>query len=209
MDDKNSDNKRPFWRDGNSYLDNLPFAQARRIFRLAFDGLFLLVFIYIGFLVRAIPFLWIAIAIPIFFRIIKIYFYWREDSRKYNAREIQEIAHHHTGADKLGSAIHVAGHPLLERDQEVVLALGDRQLSIYDYDISSPIVVFGFDELTKVQTVSYDDNRVPLVDVIDSAAQALLLTFDHEGETYSALFRRMLKIKPIDWYHAIMQAKPG
>ena len=151
--------------------------------------------------------MWIVIAIPIFFRLTRIYFDWRVNSRNNNAKEIQENALNHTRADHLGSAIHVAGHPLLERDQEVVLALGDRQLSIYDYDVSSPIVVFGIEELDKVQTVSYDDDRVPHVDVIDSAAQALLLTFEFGGDTYTALFRRMLQVKPIDWYHAIQQAR--
>lgn len=111
--------------------------------------------------------------------------------------------------DYYDSAIHVAGHPLLERDQEVLFSLNRAWLSIYDRGSSELITRLDVNELDKFQTVSYDDQRVPYVNVIDSAAQAILLAFEFEGETCTALFRNMLDVRPIDWYQAILKARVG
>jgi hypothetical protein len=53
----------------------------------------------------------------------------------------------------------------------------------------------------------YDDERVPHIDVIDSAAQALQVTVAANGKEYTCLFRRLRKVRAIDWYHAIQKAK--
>jgi hypothetical protein len=124
-----------------------------------------------------------------------------------NVAEIQQRAAERTGASAIGSAIHVAGHPLLKRDQPVVLALAKGQLNIYDYNDPTPIDVLPLADLKSLHTVVYDDERVPHIDVIDSTAQALQIAFLREDQVYTCLFRRMLKMHPIDWYHQIQQAR--
>jgi|GEM_PF-3983447 hypothetical protein len=44
-------------------------------------------------------------------------------------------------------------------------------------------------------------------DAIDSVAQALQLTFLWHEQSCTCLFRRMRKMKSIDWYHAIQQTR--
>ena len=103
----------------------------------------------------------------------------------------------------------MAGHPLLEREQEVLLSLNRTWLSIYDRESSELVTRMDMNEFDKFQTVSYDEERVPHVDVIDSVAQALLLTFNYGDESCTALFRNMLDVRPIDWYQAILKARVG
>jgi hypothetical protein len=123
------------------------------------------------------------------------------------AIESQERARLITGAANIGSAIHVAGHPLLERDQPIVLALIDDQISIFGYASSKPIDTFYLKDLSALHTVVYDDERVPHIDVIDSAAQALQISLTKDGKPVTFLLRKMVKIRPIDWYHAIEKAR--
>ena len=123
-----------------------------------------------------------------------------------SAEEIQQRARERTGASTIGSAVHVAGHPLLSRDQPVVIALRDDQLSFFDYQGPNPIDTLPLRNLQTIHTVVYDEERVPHVEVIDSAAQALQLTFVWREQTCTCLFRQMRKVRPIDWYHAIQQA---
>jgi len=124
-----------------------------------------------------------------------------------NALETQERARLTTAASTIGSAIHVAGHPLLERDQPVVLVLIDDHLSIYKYDSSQPVDTILLNDISSIQTVVYDDERVPHIEVIDSAAQALQFSITKQGQLVTFLFRSMLKVRPIDWYHAIEKAR--
>ena len=107
----------------------------------------------------------------------------------------------------MGSAIHVAGHPLLARDQPVVLALSGDTLSIYSYNSPIPIDTLPVRHMTSIHTVVYDDERVPHIEVVDSAAQALQLSFSRDNSTWTFLLRRMQKVRPVDWYHAIQQAR--
>jgi hypothetical protein len=62
-------------------------------------------------------------------------------------------------------------------------------------------------DIDSVKTVVYDDDRTPHDNVIDPAAQALVITFIRDGLLCSSLFRRMLKTRPIDWYHALEKAR--
>ena len=101
----------------------------------------------------------------------------------------------------------MAGHPLLQRDQPIVLALVGDQLNLHSYESPVPLDTIPLQNIQAVQTVSYDDDRVPHVDVIDSAAQAIQLTFIWREQTCTCLFRRMKKMRPIDWYQALQQAR--
>ena len=107
----------------------------------------------------------------------------------------------------MGSAIHVAGHPALERDQAIVLALTEDQLQFYEYDEAKPLAGLPLIDIRAVKTIVYDDERVPHAEVVDSAAQALQIEFEWNGLVWTSLFRAMKQIRPIDWYHAIQQAR--
>jgi hypothetical protein len=131
----------------------------------------------------------------------------RRRSLTTRVNQIQEEARLHTQASCIGSAVHVAGHPLLSRNQPVVLALKGDLLSIFSYDSPSPIDNLPVRQFQAICTVVYDDERVPHLEAIDSTAQALQITFSRAGENWTCLFRSMRKVRPIDWYHAIQQAR--
>jgi len=140
--------------------------------------------------------------------LVRGYFLWRRGQLlTKRVAEIQQGARLRTGAAQIGSAVHVAGHPLLTRDQPVVLALSDETLSFFSYDSAVPIDTLPIRQLQSVHTVVYDDERVPHIEVIDSAAQALQLTFTREGAVWTCLFKQMRKVRPVDWYHALQQAR--
>jgi hypothetical protein len=130
---------------------------------------------------------------------------WAKSKSK-DVAKIQELARQRINASEIGSAIHVAGHPFLERDQPVVIALIKGQISFFGYDSSKPINTLDLKAINSLQTVVYDHDRVPHVEVIDSAAQALQMTVTYDSRTWTCLFRRMRPLRPIDWYHAIKQA---
>ncbi|HTX90694.1 MAG TPA: hypothetical protein VMC09_05700 [Anaerolineales bacterium] len=121
--------------------------------------------------------------------------------------DTQQRAHDSTGASLIGSAVHVAGHPGLEREQKVVIALASPNLALYSYESDQPIVVIPLQKITAVQTVVYDDERVPHVDVVDSSAQAIQLVIQYGKQEVACLFRRMKRVRPVDWYHAIQKAR--
>ena len=122
------------------------------------------------------------------------------DATQIRAKEI-------IGAFQIGSAVHVAGHPLLQREQQIVLAIVNDQLNIYSYENPIPLDSIPLKDIQGVFTVSYDDDRVPHIDAIDSVAQALQITFLWREQPCTCLFRRMKKLKPIDWYHGIQQVR--
>lgn len=131
----------------------------------------------------------------------------RRKSNLQNVTHIQQQASEITKATLIGSAVHVAGHPLLEREQKVVLALIPPDLAIYPYEIAQPLFIIPLRDIISLQTVVYDDERVPHVDVLDSTAQAIQMVIKNDGGQVTCLFRRMKKARPIDWYHAIQKAK--
>ena len=178
-----------------------------RIFTYLFPFVFLI--LVAGTFARFTPLAWIFIALFGLFPFIGIYQQQRRKSSLASAMAVQQQARERTGASTIGSAVHVAGHPLLEREQPVVIALRDDHLSFFSYQSPSPIDTLPVKSLQAIHTVVYDDERVPHVEVIDSTAQALQLVFTWRGHTCTCLFRHMHKVRPIDWYHAIQQARLG
>jgi hypothetical protein len=122
---------------------------------------------------------------------------------------IQEHAQKQTGAIVIGSAVHVAGHPKLDRELPVVLALVESgALDFYNYN-GSKLDTLSLDDILSLHTVVYDDERIPHIEAVDSTAQALQITFLREGKQFSALLRRMKKVRPIDWYHLLQKNRLG
>jgi hypothetical protein len=153
------------------------------------------------------PWSWIWLGLSAIIISFGVYIGWRRRRLSPNVIEIQQRAQALTQASRIGSALHVAGHPLLTRDQPIVLTLQDQSLSFYTYDSSVPVDTLPITQIKSLFTVIYDDERVPHIEVIDTAAQALQVTFEWEHETWTCLFRQMRKVRPIDWYHAIQQAR--
>ena len=161
-----------------------------------------------GIITKIAPALgWICLTYFIGFGSLSFYRWNRKKAKQTIAQNIQERARQITGASTIGSAVHVAGHPLLERDQPMVLALIDDHLSIYKYDSGDPLDTISLADISSIHTVVYDDERVPHIEVIDSAAQALQFSITKQGQPVTFLFRSMLKVRPIDWYHAIEKAR--
>jgi hypothetical protein len=120
--------------------------------------------------------------------------------------DLQQRARQQTGASCIGSAVHVAGHPSLQREQPVVLALVRDQLQFYAYEAPVPLDSLFLKDIQALHTVVYDEDRIPHIDVIDSTAQALQIEFLWRQQPCSCLFRRMRGVRPIDWFHALQQA---
>jgi len=203
----------PFWRDEPdkpSDFSMFPYARSvRLIVRLITitTELSLIFFIAIPIAAFSVPLasIWL-LGCALLFGFV--FFRWNKARKSvYPVEKIQELAYKKTGAAHLGSAIHVAGHPSLQRDQPVVLALVGDQLNIYSYEISEPLDSILLKDIQGVFTVSYDDDHVPHIDAIDSVAQALQLTFLWREQPCICLFRRMRKLKSIDWYHAIQKTR--
>ena len=136
--------------------------------------------------------------------------YYHSRQRKNNIQnflQTQQRAQDATGASMIGSAVHVAGIPELEREQNIVLALIAPNLVVYPYQSDQPLAVIPLQQIACVQTVVYDDDRIPHTDVIDSSAQAIQLIIKYGNQDVACLFRRMKKVRPIDWYHAIQRAR--
>lgn len=120
---------------------------------------------------------------------------------------IQDRARELTGAELIGSAIHVAGHPSLEPNQAVVLAFVRDTLIFYPYDNAIVLDQINVRDIETLQTVVYDEDRIPHIDVIDPTAQALQLGINRQGNRWGCLFTRMRSVRAIEWYHAIQKAK--
>ena len=199
----------PFWKDSPDVPSVFPAKRANPPFYLYFSiavrAIILIAGIVLTYKSPIVLLLFILIfgfplAIRVFLLVKSKNFFQSTD-------EIQQFAREKIGALHIGSAIHVAGHPLLQRDQQIVLALVGDQLNIYSYENSTPLDSIPLKNLQGVYTVSYDDDRVPHIDAIDSVAQALQITFIWHDQPCTCLFRRMRKLKAIDWYHAIQQVR--
>jgi hypothetical protein len=169
-----------------------------------------LALLVIGFLIWYLiykPLAVVWIASMLFMYGLMFYQYRKISSQRLRVIETQAHAQTLTQATLIGSVTHVAGHPKLERDEKVVLATVGAELRIYRFDSETPVDVIPLTEVVNVHTVVYDDERVPHIEVVDSAAQALQVTFRRNGETYICLFNRMRRHRPIDWYHSIQKAR--
>jgi hypothetical protein len=202
------DNSEPFWMDdpyepGFGSRSTIIFSAISAWINII---VLVLVMITIVLLIsRPLAYLWSALFL--LFSLRYFFNYRKVKLTREKARALQAKAFVTTGASSIGSAIHVAGHPLLERDQAVVLALARDRISIFDYGSSEPIDTINVKDLTALHTVVYDDDRMPHIEVIDSAAQALQMTFSKDGKEITCLFKKMHTLRPIDWYHAIERAR--
>ena len=201
----------PFWQDGPDLPGQLPsyprgLTHLLVIYRIA--GLIVLVggtFLLFYYFSHILAWAWLVLMVGLYAKII-----YQLGQKKQAIRRIPEIqarARLQEGASVIGSAIHVAGHPTLAREQPVVLALASEGLKLFSYTDAHPLDVISLHQLTAVQTVVYDDERVPHIDVVDNAAQALQLTVKSRQGEYICLFRRMRKVRPIDWYHELKKAQ--
>jgi hypothetical protein len=203
---------RPFWKDEP---ENSIIVRSNTLRTVEWFAKYMIFIFYLsGILIPAAlfsifskPLMWIWFAISGFS--FAAWFYQRQQKGKFSRdiKEIQQSARNQTGATQIGSAIHVAGHPLLQREQPVVLAIVGENVNIYSYENSIPLDAIHLKNIQSINTVVYDDERVPHIDAIDSAAQALQLTFLWGEQPCTCLFRRMRKMKPIDWYQAIQQVR--
>lgn len=205
-------NNQPFWKDDlENKITIKPFST--RILRWYVKLIVVVLQLTVVFLPAVIfelisPFLmyvWLIFVVLIY---VNRFIHQRRKSEAIQDIEnTQKDAYALTGTTNMGSAVHAAGHPLLERDQPVVLALVDDQIEIFGYETSTPLDRIYLKDIQSIHTVVYDDERVPHIDVIDSAAQALQITFLWREQLCTCLLRRMQKIRPIDWYHAIQQKR--
>jgi hypothetical protein len=201
-------NNQPFWKDVPDVPQGKLAKSVTLVAGILHIGLNLIVYCGFTLLLSRWPiamWAWIGFIVLIFAAFFEKALRTRKASLP--GDEIQKLAQERLGALHIGSALHVAGHPLLTRDQPVVLALVSDGLSLYSYDSPIPLDVIPLKDIQSVQTVSYDDDRVPHADVVDSAAQAIQLTFQWRDQTCTCLFRRMKKMRPIDWYQALQQAR--
>lgn len=201
-------NNQPFWKDEPETF-SLRFSQTPKpyfgYFSIVIRVIVLVVVAALLYKSPAMMMAWLLIfGLPLGLRFIMLR---KAKNNLQSTDDIQRLASEKISASHIGSAIHVAGHPLLQREQSIVLALVDDNLNIYTYENSTPIDTISLKNIQGVYTVAYDDDRVPHIDAIDSVAQALQITFLWNEQPCTCLFRRMRKTKPIDWYHAIQQVR--
>ena len=200
-----------FWKDEPDQQAFSPqftgvFMSVFKVYRFLFAfAIFALCFGLLYLLSPILAWFWLALLL--------LFFGFGLRLRRQKKLELQEIsaiqarATARIGASLLGSAVHVAGHPQLEREQNVLLALTYPNLSVYSYETDQALVIIPLEQIVSIQTVVYDEDRIPHVDVIDSTAQALQLNLKYNEQEVACLFRRMKKVRPIDWYHAIQRAR--
>ncbi len=205
--------RQPFWVDDLNPYRSVGTTQSKII---GFTAILLSIYRIIGYLFFLLLFIVLAFQFPIFWIFVLleiavvgaiIYFARLGRSRAEKIVVIQRLAKEVTGASYIGSAIHTAGHPLLQVNQPVVLALKDSELSIYGYDNSTPIDTLSVNDLKAVNPVVFDDDYIPHIGVIDNTAQALQISFQRQNIDCICSFRRMYKVRPIEWYHAIQKAR--
>jgi len=201
-------NSQPFWKDEPDLpvKNPMPWMTLFKIYGVILQILIaLLPAVIFWFISPILTFVWLGFLVLIYG--LSYYQIRRRKVALAQVQEIQNYAIKNVGASQIGSAIHVAGHPLLQREQPVVLALVDEQLSIYSYENATSLDSIPLKSIQSIHTIAYGDDRVPHIDAIDSAAQALQITFLWREQSCTCLFRRMQKVRPIDWYHAIQQKR--
>jgi len=204
-------NNSPFWDDGIEAqaairMSTKGWGILFRVYQAILSGAILLgIFAFFYFLVTPLlAWLWFCV---ISFTIGSGLYQRKQRQEKVKKSvTLQEEAKRQTGASLIGSAIHVAGYPNLEREQAIVMAIVGSELCFFAYD-GTKIDVLPVQEIVSLHTVVYDDERIPHIEAIDSTAQALQITFQRRDKNFMVLFRSMKKVRPIDWYHAIQQIR--
>jgi hypothetical protein len=199
----------PFWKD-EPELKSVKLHNSFMPFLKIYNVILLIFFVsipayFLAIVSKSLGLAWLGLMILVY--ALSFYQIRYRKSKVNNIDEIQKHAKVTIGALQIDSAVHVAGHPLLQREQPIVLALVSDSLNIYAYENPTPLDTIPLKNIQGIYTVSYDDDRVPHIDAIDSVAQALQITFIWHEQPCICLFRRMGKIKPIDWYHAIQQVR--
>lgn len=210
---KKSPTERPFWVDDpNPYWKPKPGQQTRTIrvsSLLAWISILwqLVMIVFVVFFAFQYSWLWLVVLYLCITAAFRYQMFRRQNKLVKEVVEIQQSAKANIGASIIGSAIHTAGHPLIQASQPVVLALKDDNLLIFNYRSSTPIDTISTHDVQSVDLVTYDDEGVPHIGVIENTAQALQLHFLWRGQTCTYLFRRMYKVRPVEWYHAIQAAR--
>ena len=203
----------PFWKDDpNPYWKPKPGQQTQTIRvsnPLAWISILwqLVMIVFVVLFAFQYPWLWLVVLYLSIAAALRYQMFRRQNKLVKEVAEIQQSAVTRIGASLLGSAIHTAGHPLIQAGQPVVLALKDDNLLIFSYLSSTPIDKISIKDIQFVDLVTYDDEGVPHIGVIENAAQALQLHFLWHGQTCTCLFRRMFKVRPVEWYHAIQAVR--
>ncbi len=206
----------PFWMDEPN-----PYARPMRIDTQQVPGLrwimglvavyrvLMLLLLIAGLVLTALiyPIAWIIVAPVILALAAALVLPHFIETRQAKAARIQRRAIEILGTEIVGSAIHTAGHPSLQVDQPVVLALRGGDLSIYSYDSPAPLDTLLVRDLLAVDLVTFDDENTPHIGVISNSAQALQLRFRRQGITWTASFRRMYRLRPVEWYQALQKAR--
>ena len=205
--------KKPFWVDNfvssKSYDWTIKdrFVIGRWLFRLLIMMVLFIIAAITMISSRNSPILWFfAFSYLIIFGSASLGL-WRYRKKSKVAKEIQERARQQTNAIHIGSVIHVAGHPTLERDQQLVLSISNGLLSFYSYDSSIPLDTIEISDIKALELIGYDNERRPIRGVVDGSAQVLEINFERDSIQWTCKFRKMRPVKPVDWYHAIQQAK--
>lgn len=213
MSQRQSDINNIFWIDDPVVGEELSSALRTYTSTMVWSArIFIALFGIIGILIPVVIFSYLSRTLVWVWLIIiafaYIFYFYQKRNKALDIKKVYEIqkkARENTGASMISSAVHVAGHPLLARNQPIVLALIDDHLSIFGYESSQPIDTIYLDHLITLHTVVYDDERIPHIDIIDSTAQALQMTFNKNSIEITCLMRQMRQVRPIDWYHAIKQ----
>ena len=135
----------PFWMEGairypvtGSPIKNPAawIAVLISAYRLIFYGSTLVLLVVLALLN---PWLWTGVAIWVGILVLILLAVRRGARLRKRIMEVQQRAKLQTGALQIGSTLHTAGHPLLQVDEPVVLALKPGDLSIHNY--ASPIPI--------------------------------------------------------------------
>ena len=128
----------PFWKDEpemqsiKTQSSLMPFLKIYNVVLLVFFTSIPAVFL--SLVSKYLGLAWLVLMIGIY----ALSYYMKRYRKNFvnNIDETQKHAKETIGASQIGSAIHVAGHPLLQREQQIVLALVGDRLNIYSYENS-------------------------------------------------------------------------
>ncbi|GAB4503853.1 MAG: hypothetical protein Fur0043_08460 [Anaerolineales bacterium] len=202
--------KPPFWVDEvePQIVFSLPVKSLVSLFgiyrAILSISILIMVFAFLYWLQPLLGLLWLLLVV---FSFGMNFYHKKVRQKKQQANlDIQERTKKQVGATVIGSAVHVAGHPKLEREQAIVIALTESEIRFFDYS-GVNLDNLPLQAIESLHTVVYDDERVPHIDAVDSTAQALQVVFKQVDKEFTVLFRGMKRVRPIDWYHRIQQAR--